>query len=88
MIIPYIIIAVLVFVSLYLLIKYIDIRTRFTDLKKEINSQSLNYHLDKITEAGYDFTIKPIRGKKSHAMASKSHSKTNTKKGSFDDLYK
>jgi len=49
-----ILIAIIVFMS----IKYFELQRLYITLRKQVNSQTLDYHLKRINELGYDFTLK------------------------------
>ncbi|MFT4304219.1 MAG: hypothetical protein ACMXYG_06655 [Candidatus Woesearchaeota archaeon] len=59
----------------YLAIKYFDLRNKFIDTKRQLNSQTLDYHLSKIKDAGYDFTLKGAKGKSTKSRNSIKKSK-------------
>jgi len=92
------IVSMVVIILLFIVIcysTYLHIKTylKIKDLKEELNKQDLDYHLKKIEQLGYDFTIKAgnnkskVKSKKSSSpkRASLSSSKK-IKSKSFSDL--
>ncbi len=92
--IKYLTIIILIFVLAYLIYKYVTLKSKYNEVKKELNSQSLDYHLKKVKQAGYDFTIKPGKGVKSDKKSNSSKKSKESSEGkkkkskSFDALLK
>ena len=89
----YIIIVVLFFLLVYILYKHFSLRKLYLDIKREINNQTLDYHIKKINSLGYDFTLKPSKalkgsGSRSNPKSSPKSNASKKKKGSksFNDL--
>jgi hypothetical protein len=53
------IITLLTLVLLIICYIYFRLRKQFSEVMLELNNQTLDYHLKKIAELGYDFTLKP-----------------------------
>ncbi|MCB9358312.1 hypothetical protein H6503_00115 [Candidatus Woesearchaeota archaeon] len=81
--VEYVVIVALILILIYILIKYFDLRAKMIETKRELNSQSLDYHLQKIKEAGYDFTLK---GTKSSSRKTKQKTSTGTKSKHMSSL--
>jgi len=79
-------IIVLFLLLCYFIYKYISLKSLYFEIKRELNSQSLDYHLKRIKDLGYDLTLKAGTGaiKKKGSV---SRSQTAKKKSeSFDEL--
>jgi len=94
MIFEYIIIVLLFAVIVYILVLSGKLLRQNLALKRELNNQSLDYHLDKVSAMGYEFTLKKGKGTKvaTHSTSkskSSNSSKDKKRKGkskTFDDI--
>ncbi len=101
--IVYLAIVVLIFLLIHFTYKYFTIYQKYIDLKRELNNQDLHYHLKKVRELGYDFTIKPdqhqnikkpnkdrstSKSKKSSSSSTNTSKSKNKKTKSFNELLK
>jgi hypothetical protein len=85
--IEYILIILLFLLLCYFIYKFTALSYLYLNLKRELNSQTLDYHLKKIKEAGYDFTIKAGSNLKKHNPPRERKIKKGKKGlGSFNDL--
>ena len=82
----YFIVIVLFLVLDFFIYKYFHLNQTYFDLKKELNTQTLDYHLKKVKELGYDFTIKAGSHLKKAKSTPKSTAKGKKKGGSFKEL--
>ena len=55
----------------WLLIRYFKLRKRVKELVKELGSDSLEHYLREIKKRGFDFTLKPKKGKKRQKVLTK-----------------
>ncbi len=91
-IITTVIIILLIAKVIYLSYLYVKSFIKIKDLKEELNKQDLDYYLEKIESAGYDYTIKS--GKKQNKeksdkkISKKSKSKTPLSKKSKSKTFK
>lgn len=82
---------VLFFLLTYITYKYHKLSQKYFEARIELNKQDLDYHLKKIKQAGYEFTIKPAKQHYSKKLVSKISSKSDAlnKSGNsktFNDL--
>lgn len=84
MLLPYIVIVVLIIGYIYLLIRFFELRAKHIEIKRELNAQSLDYHLNKIHEAGYEYTIRHRKESKGHSK--RTPTKGKNKKRTFDEI--
>jgi hypothetical protein len=73
------IITILTITLIIICYAYFSQRKRYNEVMLELNNQSLDYHLKKIAEYGYDFNLKAGRNLKAGNDQRKSSKRSNAK---------